>query len=186
MCSVCAIATRRTALIPHLISTQDRPWDVVRDYIFSYLEVNTGIICASVPALKPFFLRFWPSIVTSHMTRRGRATSGSKYAPRSYGMGTVTEQNRQRRRLQLGSYVLSSRDDGRRSNDEEAKLWSRKDGDMRSANRTNATDSVNLEMLEDISAAKGFNQTTVAVQPPRAVQGGIIQVEHETVIDYGR
>lgn len=101
-------------------------------------------------------------------------------------MGTVTEQNRQRRRLQLGSYVLSSRDDGRRSNDEEAKLWSRKDGDMRSANRTNATDSVNLEMLEDISAAKGFNQTTVAVQPPRAVQGGIIQVEHETVIDYGR
>ena len=164
---------------------------MVRDYIFSYLEVNTGIICASVPALKPFFLRFWPSLVTSHMTRRARATSGSKYAPRSYGLGTVTEQNRQRRMMKHGSYELSSRDDSnpfrRRSDEEEAKLWPRKEGDtMRSATRTYATDSVNLEMLEDISAAKGFNETTVAVQPPRPVQGGIIQVEHETVIDYGR
>lgn len=185
--SVCAIATRRTALIPHLINTDDRPWDVVQDYVFSYLEVNAGIICASVPALKPFFLRFLPAIIGTHTTNRARTTTKSK----SYGLATVTEQNRQRRMMQHGSYELSSVDHHnkhfeKRADDDEVKLWSpnRKDEESRIIMKSKNS---SLGSLQELSVtARGVNETTVAAQPAVPVQGGVIQVQHETVIDYGR
>ena len=44
-----------------------------------------------------------------------------------------------------------------------------------------------LGSLQELSVtARGVNETTVAAQPAVPVQGGVIQVQHETVIDYGR
>ncbi|EMR66548.1 putative integral membrane protein [Eutypa lata UCREL1] len=186
----------RTALIPSLITTRDRPWDVTEDYVFSYLEANAGIICASVPALKPFFLRFMPAFIASHMTERGRNASKSKasYAQqRSFGLASVAEQNRQRRMMQHGAYELSSIDDNGRpfdkhTEDDEAKLWSpcRKECGTKVNTQTKGSHNSSLDtlVLEDMTVPRGINETTVSAEPSRSVQGAGIQVHHETVVHH--
>ncbi|KAK8033993.1 hypothetical protein PG993_008988 [Apiospora rasikravindrae] len=106
---VCAITIARASIIPSLKASLDRPWDVTIDYQLAFLEMNIGIVCASVPALKPFFIRYLPSLVSSHLSKgRGPTTP----TPRMYHLNTVVETNRQRRRMQSRSYALGSRDDG--------------------------------------------------------------------------
>lgn len=53
--------------------------------IWSGLEINVAIICASVPALKPLFVKFFPQMISSlgdsaKRSRTGRSAHGS--APR--------------------------------------------------------------------------------------------------------
>ncbi|KAK7963354.1 hypothetical protein PG988_010328 [Apiospora saccharicola] len=102
---VCAITIARASIIPSLKASQDRPWDVTIDYLLAFLEMNIGIVCASVPALKPFFIRYLPSLVSSHLSKNRRQQSTS----RDYHLNTVVETNRQRRRMQSRSYALGSR-----------------------------------------------------------------------------
>lgn len=113
--SVCAITIARASIIPSLKASQDRPWDVTIDYQLAFLEMNIGIVCASVPALKPFFIRYLPSLVSSHLSKCSRGTPGHSSpggTPRMYHLNTVVETNRQRRRMQSRSYALGSRSDG--------------------------------------------------------------------------
>ncbi|KAK8113588.1 hypothetical protein PG984_014114 [Apiospora sp. TS-2023a] len=106
---VCAITIARASIIPSLKASQDRPWDVTIDYLLAFLEMNIGIVCASVPALKPFFIRYLPSLVSSHLSHKNR---GGPSTSRDYHLNTVVETNRQRRRMQSRSYALGSRSDG--------------------------------------------------------------------------
>ncbi|RYP09609.1 hypothetical protein DL765_008383 [Monosporascus sp. GIB2] len=120
-----------------------RTWDVAEDYILSYLEINAGIICASVPALRPFFLRFLPTLVTSSLSSSDRNTS-TRQRRRSFGLNTVVEQNRQRRMMQQNLYELSSIDENAKqpSEDDEAALWSpgRKEGAVKDNAKSKAKD----------------------------------------------
>ncbi|KAK7936159.1 hypothetical protein PG985_001654 [Apiospora marii] len=116
---VCAITIARASIIPSLKASQDRPWDVTIDYQLAFLEMNIGIVCASVPALKPFFIRYLPSLVSSHLSKCSRGTPGGHSSssspggtPRMYHLNTVVETNRQRRRMQSRSYAMGSRSDG--------------------------------------------------------------------------
>ncbi|RYP69772.1 hypothetical protein DL771_005881 [Monosporascus sp. 5C6A] len=168
----------------------DRTWDVAEDYILSYLETNVGIICASVPALRPLFLRFLPALVPSSLSS-DRNTS-KRQRQRSYGLSSVVEQNRQRRMMQQSSYELSSVDENLKqpSEDDEAKLWSpgRKENAVKVNAKTKDKDTENcsLKMLENLTPAsvRGVNEITVSSGPSHLVQGGGIQVHHETVINY--
>ncbi|RYP92534.1 hypothetical protein DL770_001292 [Monosporascus sp. CRB-9-2] len=161
-----------------VLNNKHRTWDVVEDYIFSYLETNAGIICASVPALRPFFLRFLPALVTSSLSSSDRNTSG-RQPQRSYGLSTVVEQNRQRRMMQQSSYELSSLDENLKqpSEDDEAKLWSpgRKEGAVKVNVKNKDKDSENssLETLENLTPAsvRVVNEITVSSGPSRPVQG---------------
>ncbi|KAK8112340.1 Satratoxin biosynthesis SC1 cluster protein 4 [Apiospora kogelbergensis] len=124
---VCAITIARASIIPSLKASEDRPWDVTIDYLLAFLEMNMGVVCASVPALKPFFIRYLPSLVSSHLSRAvsrntpggggggrqdgGPSTTNNKGTPHMYHLNTVVETNRQRRRMQSRSYALGSRDD---------------------------------------------------------------------------
>lgn len=74
--------------------------------------MNIGIVCASAPALKPFFIRYLPSLVSSHLSKARGGPSTSRGTPRMYHLNTVVETNRQRRRMQSRSYALGSRSDG--------------------------------------------------------------------------
>lgn len=39
------------------LTSPDYTWDITKQFYWSYGEVNVGILCASVPALKPFAKR---------------------------------------------------------------------------------------------------------------------------------
>ncbi|KAK8065069.1 hypothetical protein PG997_011816 [Apiospora hydei] len=112
---VCAITIARASIIPSLKASLDRPWDVAIDYQLAFLEMNIGIVCASVPALKPFFIRYLPSLVSSHLSSSAhKGRGGGRFTtptPRMYHLNTVVETNRQRRRMQSRSYAMGSRDD---------------------------------------------------------------------------
>lgn len=54
---VCAIAIQRTVQMFQALSSTDYRWDITEQFYWSYIEVNAGILCASVPALKPFAKR---------------------------------------------------------------------------------------------------------------------------------
>ncbi|RYP63190.1 hypothetical protein DL769_007047 [Monosporascus sp. CRB-8-3] len=174
-----------------LLFATDRTWDVAEDYILSYLETNVGIICASVPVLRPFFLRFLPALVTSSLSSSDGDTS-KRQPRRSYGLTSVVEQNRQRRMMQQSSYELSSIDENLKqlSEDDETKLWSpgRKEGAVKVNTKSKDKDPEisSLEMLEDLAPARvrGVNEITVSSGPSRPVQGRAIQVHHGTTINY--
>lgn len=163
------------------------------DYIFSYLEVNAGIICASVPALKPFFLQSLPSMVTSpKSSNERRNTPQRSFGHTSFGLTTAAEQNRHRRMMQQSrSYELSSLDNGRHfekgSEDEDAKLWSpgRSDGGVKVATRLNDTEISSLDTLEDSTVPIGVNESIVSSSagPGYLIQGAI-QVQKETRVHY--
>ncbi|KAK6079337.1 integral membrane protein [Seiridium cupressi] len=102
---VCGITIRRTAFIPNLFASRDQSWTAVDDYLYSYAEINAGILCASVPALKPLFIHCLPARL------RSRKGSGRSSYPRgTYSTNSVVEQNRRRRRMQSESIKLSSID----------------------------------------------------------------------------
>ncbi|KAK6220482.1 hypothetical protein QIS74_05984 [Colletotrichum tabaci] len=94
-------------------------------FIWCFVGVNAGIVCASVPVIKPFFMHYLPSIIVSRLSsNRG---DGSQ---QSCTLDPVVTQNLERRRMQDESYVLSSRDDRSKSDaksgvedSEEDKLW---------------------------------------------------------------
>ncbi|KAI4867285.1 hypothetical protein F4820DRAFT_414403 [Hypoxylon rubiginosum] len=129
---VCAVALKRVTYIPVLEASEDYDWDAVPDMILCFIEVNFGIICASVPAVRPFFSRFIPVLLSS---RRKQNESGSS-GPSDRVVDTIEKKNKERqnlkRRNNVGpeeSYDMSSfgTDTTRyldsSNDDEESRLW---------------------------------------------------------------
>ena len=56
--------------------------------IWSCVEINVAIMCASVPALKPLVVRFFPRLLLSEIYARSR---GGRYARRSKGVDGSSE-----------------------------------------------------------------------------------------------
>jgi hypothetical protein len=55
----------------------DITWHSPLFCIWSTVELNTAIVCSSVPALKNFITRVWPSILQSFSSTKGAARSGT-------------------------------------------------------------------------------------------------------------
>lgn len=87
------MAIYRVSYIPTLEASDDYDWDAVPDMILCFLEVNAGIICASVPALRPFFTRYFPALISSH----GKRSSGDDGNGRT--INTVEQRNAERQML---------------------------------------------------------------------------------------
>lgn len=97
--------------------------------ILCFIEVNFGIVCASVPTVRPFFSRFIPVL----LSRRKHTDSGAS-GPNDRTADTVEKMNRERKNLKHRnnnvpdeSYNMSSfgsnmsrYHDGA---DEESQLW---------------------------------------------------------------
>ncbi|KAK7724880.1 hypothetical protein SLS57_004151 [Botryosphaeria dothidea] len=82
---VCASAIARTVLLIPLFNSPDYTWNVVDQYVWSFIEINVGIICASIPPLKPFFSRYAPILLG------GRYGSHQYKDTRSHREGTVVK-----------------------------------------------------------------------------------------------
>ncbi|KAI1375164.1 trafficking PGA2-domain-containing protein [Hypoxylon crocopeplum] len=133
---VCAVALKRVTYIPVLEASEDYDWDAVPDMILCFIEVNLGIVCASVPALRPFFSRYLPILLAS---RRKNSDADSGPNPNRV-LGTIEKQNMERQHLKRRNVVpeesidLSSFSDAStsryqdsRSEDEESRLWPPRD-----------------------------------------------------------
>ncbi|XXH00166.1 MHF histone-fold complex component [Hypoxylon texense] len=112
--------------------SEDYDWDAVPDMILCFIEVNFGIICASVPAVRPFFSRFIPVLLSG---RRKHSDSGSSGPSNNRVADTIEKKNKERQNLKrrnVGpeeSYDMStfgtdtSRYLDSSNDDEESRLW---------------------------------------------------------------
>ncbi|KAF3927401.1 hypothetical protein ABW21_db0205714 [Orbilia brochopaga] len=73
---VCLAGCLRIASIRSTILTLDVPWYGYDLYIYTSTEAHVGIICASVPSLKPLVAIFFPRLVTTTYAAGTRRRSG--------------------------------------------------------------------------------------------------------------
>ena len=66
------VAIVRFAYAVRDLTAADRPWIAAETFLWSIIEVNTGLICACVPVLKPFFRLIVPKAVTDRSWPFGR------------------------------------------------------------------------------------------------------------------
>lgn len=126
--SVCAATIQRTVILPGLLKATDYTWEVPPQMIWGFVEINAGLICASVPGLKPFFVRYLPFIITSHLSSARGAPSGETGSGGFESFSNpLKKDKRKRSKMANQSYELSSNDylpDAQDGGDE-AKLWER-------------------------------------------------------------
>ena len=157
---------------------KDYTWDIVEQFHWSYLEVNLGILCASVPALQPFVKQYLGPIFSSEL-RNSKEESNKQPEPYSTAVG----RNAERREAKLNGYEMESRDD--RSEDgpfmldatddaDELQLWRRGGAQHKTGATTERSTSNCLDSDYEGSVDMRFQE----VNP----QG--ISVQTETAVKY--
>lgn len=105
-----------------MFTATDYTFDVEKQLNWACIEVNAGIVCASIPALKPFFVRYLPMFVHSHLTGsarksgaaggpNGAASASHRNYQTSAPYSTTVENNKRRRNVQSEAYELHSHDE---------------------------------------------------------------------------
>lgn len=193
------MATKRTVHLPKLLASPDYTWEAVEAFIWGYLELNAGMICASVPALKPFFMRYLPSFITSRLGSSKRGGSSLNKSSKSR-LNTVVAQNMERRRRQDESYELSSTD-GKRDGveDDETKLWSGYQKNVKAAlggharetsRQVDDNSNSSVDTLGEMTGPRRGDRTVV-VSAESSAPGGCgegsngIMVRRETTVQHG-
>jgi hypothetical protein len=181
--SVCAIAVRRTTLLYPLLASSDYTWDLVEQYHWCYAEVNAAIVCASAPALKPFFARYVPGLLSSRFGSSKR--DDYSHQPNSRSALETISQKKSRKLVVKDAYELQSRDDvseeikagnsGTRTPEDEARLWN---GTLPEKGYGSARVMAMRNGPGDLEAGRG-------ISPSRRDQTGIT-VTSETRISYDR
>ncbi|CAH0055190.1 unnamed protein product [Clonostachys solani] len=181
---VCAAAIQRTILMPRLLTAVDYSWEVSGQVIWGFIEVNAGIICASVPALKPFFMRYLPFILTSRLM--SSSSQPESHSTKLTPFSNTNTSKKQRSKRIMESYELPSRDDlpnQRGEDDDQAKLWAvkttvkKKDG--------NTSDDNSFESFEEQYLGRLGRRGMVTRGNSSAHQGEGISVITETKVSYG-
>ncbi|KAK7190431.1 integral membrane protein [Paraphaeosphaeria sporulosa] len=86
---VCAVAIERTIMLPALLNSSDYTWDVVPQLVRGFLGVNTGLVCAALPALKPLFTRHLPQFLSSRPRDSNRGISDSLPFPNRWSVTAI-------------------------------------------------------------------------------------------------
>ncbi|KAI0840063.1 hypothetical protein F5Y06DRAFT_308866 [Hypoxylon sp. FL0890] len=119
---VCCVALKRVTYIPVLQASEDYDWDAVPDMILCFIEVNLGIVCASVPAIRTFFSRYLPVLLARRRKELSEPDSDRV-------IGTIEQKNMKRQNLKYrnigpnDSYDMSTLSENSRyidSRDEES------------------------------------------------------------------
>lgn len=123
-------------MIGVLSRPEDYTWDIVEQFHWSYLEVNLGVVCASVPALQPFVKQYLGPVFSSHI-RSSKGEGSNKQQQQIEPYSTAIGRNAERREAKLQGYELESRDDGSEDSpfkpgttvgEDELRLWRCEDG----------------------------------------------------------
>ncbi|KAF7556838.1 hypothetical protein G7Z17_g1173 [Cylindrodendrum hubeiense] len=179
---VCVASIKRTVIMSPLLRSDDYTWDVSSQMIWTYIEVNAGVICASVPALKPFCMRYIPFIISSKLRAASQDKASSKRQSHSA--------DKKRRSRNIYSYEMPSRDEVSESTlqDDEARLWSM-------ANNEKVNNGKTREIIQEMESFDTLaDNVTLPPKPEPAVVGfgtkrtenvNGIQITKETYISYG-
>ena len=172
--SVCAVAIKRTLLLKPLMTSTDYTWAAVEQFQWCFVEVNAGILCATVPALKPFFARYLPGLINSKLRSNDRSKNKEGY--NNSGYNTIEKDSHQRSRTKKDLYELTVLDDDISSNktmqtpiasDDETRLWS-------GTTRANASSNVGRPQVAHI------HRPSLG----RDSQGRRIYVTSETTVEF--
>ncbi|GKT44581.1 satratoxin biosynthesis SC1 cluster protein 4 [Colletotrichum spaethianum] len=180
-------------------SFKDYTFDLEKQLNWASIELNAGVVCASVPALKPLFMHYLPMFVTSRIAGSKCNKSNPNYQNHltTDPFSSTIENNKKRRNVQSEAYELHSRDDvslspsemqRNGSNEDVAKLWSgdafRKDCAghretiIESKHRDN--DSSSIDSIGEIQPIpEGSSRPT-----PQRVKSMSIRVTTETRVEY--
>ncbi|KAF5021270.1 hypothetical protein F66182_6668 [Fusarium sp. NRRL 66182] len=166
---VFVVSIRRITVTCPLLHTVDYTWDLPRQLMLSFLEVSGGLVCASVPALKPFCMRYVSFLVHPRI-RTGEKRKSHVTGSNSYEM--PSRRDRDEEYLQ----------------DEETRLWT-KLGDKGAALESFDTrqDTESLESITDKTSPEPAQPEPVLVgfTTKRCQSVGGIKITRETVITYG-
>lgn len=140
--------------------------------VWSYIEANAAIVCASVPALKPLCMRYIPFLI--HSRPHSSQGKGSGFA--------YNEKPKKRSTMYSQSYELPSRDElynNPRANDEEAQLWAFKKDVATTESVDTKQDSDSLDSFDQKPPAK---PEPVCFSSKRVQDIGGIHITKETYI----
>ncbi|PHH86180.1 hypothetical protein CDD83_10603 [Cordyceps sp. RAO-2017] len=208
---VCAAAIKRTIIMPPLLASTDYAWDLPEQFVWSFVEVNAGVVCASLAALKPLFMRYIPFLIVSRL----RSSQERSTAPDSSAPGTDKNASSSTHTTVYGEALeLPSREDlpaptvvghrDRDASDDEAQLWSHGRKPASSLNSdSNRNDADSVDGLGGAGGGGGHGgagggDLYPGARPPRFTVSGsgygmagprspdAIQVTKETLVSYGK
>jgi len=159
-------ASVRLARVIHVANSKDVSWDSYDITIWSSVEVNTGIFCASAAAIKPLIRKLSPSFLSSG-AGTSRTNGNSRSQMGTYGTGTFS--SRRGHNMADGAIELSSQ--ASNSN----KFW---------ADRVNTSSSEDSERgVLGLESIRGEIRKTVSVHVTEQVAvedmgNGVRRFEH--------
>ncbi|KAJ4246868.1 hypothetical protein NW762_013420 [Fusarium torreyae] len=80
---VCIISVYRMCTLREAVYSDDPPWNGAGAAIWSVIELNCAIICASLPTLRPLIAKVVPGMSSNHSNYVSYERYGSQYAPGS-------------------------------------------------------------------------------------------------------
>lgn len=91
-----------------VMQSADYTWDIIPTYYWCYVEVSAGVICSSVPALRPLASRYLRPIFSSSRGRTpgAHAEEDTPRVPHSSALAI----NKKRRAARAEVYELKGRD----------------------------------------------------------------------------
>ncbi|KND86203.1 hypothetical protein TOPH_09170, partial [Tolypocladium ophioglossoides CBS 100239] len=193
---VIAAAIRRTIILPNLLASPDYTWNLSQQFIWSFVEINASLICASAAALKPLFMRYVPFLLGPRLRSSPDHRRSAGKASRDTGSDAGNNAGSDSGALYGEAYELPSRDElpiqRPGADDEEAQLWSRRNlylgraASSQNSARKHSLDSLGLGDLYPGARApvSAVSATGYALHASESTEG--IKVTKETFVSYGK
>ncbi|KZL71031.1 integral membrane protein [Colletotrichum tofieldiae] len=109
--SVCIISVYRIFTLRVAVDSEDPPWDNIGAAIWSVIELNTSIIAASLPTIRPLLAKWLPRAGLS--SARDKTGEYNRYGPSSgISRGNFIELNSGRRETETSTEDLVLKDMG--------------------------------------------------------------------------
>ncbi|KAK8069789.1 hypothetical protein PG994_006405 [Apiospora phragmitis] len=84
----CISSIVRITFVPRMLVDTDATFVISPAMYWSVIEINVGILAASIPSFKPIASRYMPKLLGSSYYGRGGSTTGAKKSGTGYGYGS--------------------------------------------------------------------------------------------------
>lgn len=112
------VAIYNCVLTVKLFNSNDYTGGLARELSWMYGELAGCVVCASASSLKPFFVRYIPSLISSHFLSNGDSASAGNQLSREGKAGRMRQDA-----YELDSLHGASAEKKGQSDDDEAQLW---------------------------------------------------------------
>ncbi|KAF5718549.1 integral membrane protein PTH11 [Fusarium mundagurra] len=177
---IIVVTIRRATITLPILEAPDYTWALPRQIVLSFIEVNTSLVCVSVPALKPFFVRYIPFLI------HPRFNSQEKNSKKS---NSHSQEKRKSHNLDNDSYEMPHRRDlsGENPQEDETRLCPTVTEHNAALESDGAMDTESVNSSADqappVAAKPKPALASFSTKRSQSVNG--IQITRETVITYG-